>query len=181
MYKAVFLDRDGVINENPNGYIRHHKEFVFLPRVVDAFRKLYESEFKVIVITNQGGIGKGAYTKEDVDGIHNKMHALLNKDSIRIDGIYYCHHHPHDDCGCRKPRLGMLRKAMLDHEIDFKKSFFVGDKTSDIKAGKKAGCKTILVKTGYGGKDNRHNVKPDFVVSDLLDAVKTILKVTTVK
>lgn len=176
MHKAVFVDRDGVINQDLGKYITKPKEFFFLPGAVEALKKLHNSDFKVLIITNQGGIGKGIYTEKDVEDIHKKMYKLLEKEGIKIDGLYYCPHHPKEDCGCRKPRLGMVNNAIKDHKIDVKKSFFIGDKTSDIKAGKDAGCKTFLVMTGYAGHDKLCDVKPDFVVSDLLEAVNTVLK-----
>ena len=179
MHKAVFIDRDGVINKDLGKYVTHPDEFDFIPGVVEALKKLHKSEFKSIVVTNQGGIGRGAYTKQDVEDIHKKMCNLLKEESVKIDSIYYCPHYPDDTCECRKPKIGMVKQAVKEHLIDPEESFFIGDKTSDVKAGKDAGCKTFLVKTGYAGKDNRHDVEPDFVVSNLLEAVNMILKITT--
>ncbi len=175
MHKAVFIDRDGVINQDLGKYVTKPEEFVFLPNAIGALKRLYKSDYKVIVITNQGGIGKGLYTEDDVKAIHKKMHQLLEEQGVKIDGLYYCPHHPNDKCECRKPRLGMVNKAIKEHEIDTKKSFFIGDKTSDIKAGKDAGCKTFLVRTGYAGHDKAYDAEPDFIVSDLLEAVDKIL------
>lgn len=175
MHKAVFIDRDGVINQDLGKYITKPEDFLFLPNAVEALKKLYKSEYKVIIITNQGGIGKGIYTKEDMEAIHEKMHKLLKEKDVEIDGLYYCPHHPNENCECRKPRIGMVKKAIKEHDIDVKNSFFIGDKTSDIKAGKDAGCKTFLVKTGYAGHDKAYDAEPDFVVSDLLEAVNKIL------
>ena len=175
MHKAVFIDRDGVINKDLGKYVTKPEEFDFIPGAVEALKKLHDSEFKILIITNQGGVGKGIYSEEDVEAIHEKMHNLLAKEGVRIDGVYYCPHHPEEGCDCRKPRLGMVNKAVEDHEIDASRSFFIGDKTSDVKAGKDAGCKTFLVRTGYAGHDKVCDVEPDFVVSDLLGAVKTIL------
>lgn len=175
MHKAVFIDRDGVINEDLGKYVTKPEEFVFLPNAIKALKKLHKSEYKIIIITNQGGVGKGIYTEKDVEDIHSKMNNLLKKESIKIDGLYYCPHHPKDNCECRKPRLGLVKKAVEEHKIDVDKSFFIGDKTSDVKAGKDAGCKTFLVKTGYAGHDKVYDIVPDFVVSDLLEAVNKIL------
>jgi len=181
MHKAVFIDRDGVINQDLGKYVTNPKEFFFIHGAVEALKKLYNSDYKVIVITNQGGVGKGIYTEKDVSAIHKKMNKLLEIDGVRIDGIYYCTHHPEENCDCRKPRLGMVKKAVKDHDVNPKKSFFIGDKTSDVKAGKDIGCKTFLVKTGYAGHDKLYDVEPDFVVSDLLEAVNTIFRITTKK
>ena len=179
MHKAIFIDRDGVINKDLGKYVTKPDEFEFIPGSVEALKKLHDSDFKVLIITNQGGIGKGTYTEKDVKDIHQKMHNLLGENGIELDGVYFCPHHPDGDCDCRKPRLGMIMKAIKEHDIDPKRSFFIGDKTTDVKAGKDIGCKTFLVQTGYAGKDNRCDVEPDFVVSDLLEAVNMILKITT--
>lgn len=175
MHKAVFIDRDGVINQDLGRYVTKPEDFFFIGGVVEALKKLHKSEYKVIVITNQGGVGKGIYTEKNVSEIHKRMHELLEKEGVKLDGVYYCPHHPEEGCECRKPRLGMVRRAIESLKIDPKKSFFIGDKTSDVKAGKDAGCRTFLVKTGYAGHDRLYDVEPDFVVSDLLEAVNTIL------
>ncbi|MBL7100346.1 MAG: D-glycero-beta-D-manno-heptose 1,7-bisphosphate 7-phosphatase [Nanoarchaeota archaeon] len=176
MHKAVFIDRDGVVNKDLGTYVTTPDEFVLIPGTIEAFKKLYKSDFKIIIVTNQSGIGKGFYTEKDVEAVHGKMHELLAKEAVKLDGVYYCPHHPHACCICRKPEVGMLEKAIEEHDIDPKKSFLIGDKTSDIKAGNDMGCKTFLVETGYGGKDKKYDVKPDFTVSDLLEAVNTILR-----
>lgn len=176
MRKAVFIDRDGVINQDLGKYITNPKEFVFIPGVIEALKKLQKSDFKMVIITNQGGVGKGIYTEKDVAEIHKKMNVLLEKEGIRLDGIYYCPHHPSDGCDCRKPNLGLVKNAIKEHEIDPKSSFFIGDKTSDVKAGKDIGCKTFLVRTGYAGHDRLFDVQPDFIVEDLAEAVEKILE-----
>jgi len=178
MHKAVFIDRDGVINQDLGKYITKPEEFVFLPGVIDALKKLQKTEYKIIIITNQGGVGKGIYTEKDVKDIHDKMVKTLKAEGVRIDGVYYCPHHPNEDCECRKPRLGMVNAAIKDHKIDVKGSFFIGDKTSDIKAGKDAGCKTFLVHTGYAGRDKKYDTIPDFLAANLLEAIE---KLTTKK
>ena len=175
MNSAVFIDRDGVINKDLGKYVTCPEEFDFLPRAIDALKRLYKSKYKLIIITDQGGIGKGIYTEKDLEDIHKKMCTLLENEGVILDGIYYCPHHPDENCDCRKPRLGMVRRAVEEHDIDLKKSFFIGDKTSDIKAGKDAGCKTFLVKTGHAGKDGRYDVRPDFIVKDFFEAVNIIL------
>lgn len=183
---AVFLDRDGVINKEV-GHISKPEQFELLPKVGEAIKLLNENNLKVIIITNQPVVARGEATIEDVENVHKKMKKEIEKHGAHIDAIYYCPHHPDRgfpgerveykiNCDCRKPKIGLLKKAVKKFNIDLKKSFFIGDKTVDIQTGKNAGCKTILVKTGYGGKDKKFNVKPDFVCEDLLDAVNLILK-----
>lgn len=172
--KAVMLDRDGVINVDC-GYVHEIKNFEFIPEVLDALQELAKTEFKIIIITGQSGIGRGYYTEEDYQKLTKHMLKEFEKNSIRIDGIYYCPHSPGYGCSCRKPETGMVEKAKKDFNIDLKKSYFIGDKTSDIKCGKNAGCRTILVRTGKAGKDKRYDVRPDFVADDLYRAIKWIL------
>jgi len=175
MHKAVFIDRDGVINKDLGKYVTNPEEFDFIEGVVEALKKLYAKEYKLVIITNQGGIAKGAYTEPNLKDIHKKMCDLLEKEGIKLDGIYYCPHHTKDSCGCRKPELGMIKRAIEEHDIDPRQSFFIGDKTSDIKAGKDAGCRTFLVRTGYAGKDRLYDVEPDFFVEAFPAAARLIL------
>lgn len=176
MHSAVFIDRDGVINKDLGCYVSKPEDFEFIEGVIEAFKNLNQREFKLVVITNQGGIAKGEYTEQDLEAIHKKMVSLLENEGIRLTGIYYCPHHTKDKCDCRKPRTGLVERAVKEHGIDPKKSFFIGDKTTDIQAGKSMGCKTFLVKTGYGGRDKICAVEPDFVVKDLPEAAKRILE-----
>ena len=125
-------------------------------------------------------------TETDLNEIHKKLETELGLKGAKIDGIYYCPHHPEKGftgeipklkikCNCRKPKIGLLLKAKEEFNINLKQSYFIGDQTGDILTGKRAGCKTILVKTGYGGKDNSFSVKPDFIADNLLKATKIIL------
>jgi mannose-1-phosphate guanylyltransferase / phosphomannomutase len=183
--KAVFLDRDGVINKEIDqlSKIEYFKIYSF---VAKAIKKINESDYLIILITNQPMIAKGFIKEKELEMIHKKLETELGRQGAKIDAIYYCPHHPEKGfkgeikkfkikCNCRKPEIGMLIQAKKDFNIDLKKSFLIGDKTSDILAGKKAGCQTILVKTGYAGKDKRHSVKPDFIADNLFQAVKKIL------
>jgi len=174
MNRAVFLDRDGVINKEID-YAHKIEDFVLLPNVIEALKLLTETDYKIIVVSNQAGIAKGIHSKQDADKLFAYMKKILSEKGIRIDAVHYCPHHPDDGCECRKPNIGMLKKAEKEFDIDLSKSFIIGDKTSDIKAGENAGCTTILVKTGYGGKDGKNKAKPDFVADDLMEAVKIIL------
>ena len=183
MKKAVFLDRDGVINKNPkpHHYVKKWNEFEFLPNVAEAIRRL-NKEFLVIVISNQGGIAKRRMSVEDVEDIHKQMRETLQREGARIDAVYYCPHHPEGtleeyrrDCPCRKPNTGLIKKAVKDFSIDLGKSFLVGDSTSDILAGRKAGLQVILVETGLRGSDGIYDVEPDFKTPDLLSAAEKIM------
>ncbi|MBI4447457.1 D-glycero-beta-D-manno-heptose 1,7-bisphosphate 7-phosphatase [Candidatus Woesearchaeota archaeon] len=174
MEKAIFLDRDGVINENKEGYVRSVKEFVFLPNTIQALKLLSTLGYKLIVITNQGGIGRGLYTEKDLQSVNKKMINDLEKNDVKLDKIYYCPHSPEENCDCRKPNQLLFKKANKDFCIDVKKSFMIGDKTADIEWGRRCGCKTILVKTGRGGADKKFEVTPDFIVEDLFEAANLI-------
>lgn len=155
--KAIFLDRDGTINQYV-GFLRKKEEFELLPGVAEAVKKINESGYLAIVVTNQPVIARGEVTFEGLETIHNKMETLLGKEGAYLDGIYFCPHHPHSgyegevkelkiDCDCRKPKPGMLLKAAQDLNIDLSKSYIVGDSENDIGAGKAAGCKTVLLNT----------------------------------
>lgn len=178
--RAVFLDRDGVINEEV-GHLHNVADLRILPGAAEAIKTLNEKGYSVIVVANQAAVAKGIATIEDVEAIHREMKVRLAKEGASLDGIYYCPHHPNGiiaeyarACDCRKPEIGMVEKAMGDLQIEREGSFLVGDKTSDILAGARAGLKTILVKTGYAGRDGCHEATPDFVADDLLAATSYI-------
>jgi len=149
--KAVLLDRDGVINKKiKDDYVKSWKEFVFLPGVKEAIKLLNQAQFKIIVITNQAGVGKGVVEESQLQQIHQQMLNELKAYGAYIDGIYYCPHRPEDNCNCRKPKTGMLEQAGKDFKIDFKNSWMIGDEAKDIEAGKKVGCKTYQVLPNKG-------------------------------
>lgn len=172
--KVIFLDRDGVINEEEE-YVHTEDKFKFLPDVFSGVGRLQKAGFKIVVVTNQAGIGLGYFTKEDFFRVNKKMLGEFDKNNISISKIYFCPHSKDEGCICRKPQIGMLKKAQKDLNIELKKSWVIGDKEDDILMGKKAGCKTILVLTGHGKKSQK-NVSPDFVVSNLSSAADIILK-----
>jgi len=177
MNKAVFLDRDGTINEEVN-YLSDPKDLRLLPRVAEAIRMFNKAKYKVIIITNQSAIARGFLTIEKLNKIHGKLFELMKKKGAKIDGIYYCPHHPNEKCACRKPKTGLILKASKEHNINLRASYMIGDKLIDIEAGRNAGCKTILVKTGYGKEELNKinfNTKPDFIADNLYDAAKIIL------
>jgi len=184
--RAVFLDRDGVINEEVD-QLSNVKKLKIYNFSAKAIKKFNELGYLVIIITNQPMIAKGFMTEKDLDEIHKKLETELGKEGAKIDAIYYCPHHPEKGfpgevkelkikCNCRKPKIGLFLKAKKDFNIDLKKSFCIGDQTMDILAGKRAGCKTILVKTGYGGDDGKFDVKSDFIVKNLLQTHMLILR-----
>ncbi len=183
---TVFLDRDGTINYDA-GYINDTSNFVLYPFAAQAIKMLNDNGYLVIVITNQSGLGRGFFNVETMNKLHEKMNNELDKQGAVIDGLYYC---PHDvnakveefrgDCECRKPKAGMPEQAMKDFPIDKSKTYFVGDKHSDIMAGHAVGSKTIMVETGYGkgdllNKSQNWKVQPDAVAANLLEAVRLIL------
>lgn len=153
--KAIFLDRDGTINKYV-GFLRNIDDFELIDGAAEAIRKINESGYLAIVVTNQPVIARGEVSFEELEEIHNKMETLLGKEGAYLDAIYYCPHHPHKgyegerpelkiDCDCRKPKPGMLLKAAADFNIDLSRSWMVGDGENDIKAGINAGCKTVLL------------------------------------
>lgn len=166
--KAIFLDRDGVINKKAkeHDYIKNWEEFEFLPNVAETIREL-NKEFLVVIISNQRGIGRGMMTTKDINDIHIKMKEELLRKGAVIDGIYFCPHADNDNCSCRKPMPGMLLMAAEELNIDLADSFMIGDSVSDIEAGKKAGCKTILI-------SNSKNMGSDYVISSLSAVIKII-------
>ena len=183
MNRAVFLDRDGVITQEPPHYAHKVSQLKLISRSADAIRLLNENGFAVIIVSNQAGIAYGYYREEDALLYNKAVVENLAKGGACIDAIYYCPHHLEAkieryrvDCNCRKPKPGMLIKAEKELNIDLQRSFMVGDKASDIEAGRRAGCKTIIVKTGHGVEELKNNdVECDYVASDLYDAVQHIL------
>lgn len=181
--KAVFLDRDGTINEEVD-HLSHPDQFVLLPNSAQAIRLLNDGGFKVIVTTNQAGVARGIFSEEMVHLVNRKMTEELTREGAVLDGIYYCPHHSdlgeekyRKNCSCRKPLPGMLLRAAKEMNIiALEESFAIGDTEKDILAGKAAGCRTILVLTGYG-KDEAGKVSQivDYIAEDLLDAANWIL------
>lgn len=167
--KAIFLDRDGTINKYV-GFLRKIEEFELLDGVAEAIRKINAMGYLAIVTTNQPVIARGEVSLEELEEIHKKMETLLGQEGAYLDAIYYCPHHPHKgyegelpelkiDCGCRKPKPGMLIKAAEEFHIDLEASWMIGDGENDIKAGKAAGCHTVLIgKEAYGQEKTVHSL-----------------------
>jgi D-glycero-D-manno-heptose 1,7-bisphosphate phosphatase len=170
---AVFLDRDGVIILEKD-FQRDAERMEFYPDTVSSLKTI-DSRFAKIVISNQSGIARGYFTAEDVLEFNKHLSGRLNTEGIGIDAWYFCPHGPDDECLCRKPNPGMIVKAADEHSLDLNNSWIVGDKSSDIIAGQRAGIKTILVRTGYSGKEpGAEEIAPDFVADNLSGAVALI-------
>ena len=177
---AVFLDRDGVLNVPPIGkrYVTRWEEFRFLPGVFAPLRKLKASGLKLILVSNQAGVGRGLFTKSELNRITRNMLREIREHGGRMDAAYYCTHLPERRCGCRKPKPGMLRKAARRFSLNLADCIVVGDNATDIEMGRSAGCRTVLVLTGVTarGRIRRLNTDPDFVAADLKEATEWILK-----
>ena len=168
---AVFFDRDGTLMEDVD-YCGNPSEVRVFPDATEALRRLKDAEFKLLVITNQSGIGRGYFTEEAYRAVDAELRRQIGADLI--DASYHCPHLPDEGCACRKPSPQMLFDAAQEHRLDLARSFFVGDKVSDVECGRAAGVRTILVKTGYG-----HTVeesRADFVAPDLKRAADAILQ-----
>jgi D,D-heptose 1,7-bisphosphate phosphatase len=176
--KAIFLDRDGTINKYV-GFLRNIDDFELLDGAAEAIRKINNSGYLAVVVTNQPVIARGEVTFEELDEIHKKMETLLGDEGAYLDGIYFCPHHPDKgfdgelpelkiSCGCRKPKPGMLLQAAKDYNIDLSSSWMVGDGKNDIECGKNAGCKTCLI--------GREKFGQDCSAESLLDFVNQIVK-----
>jgi histidinol-phosphate phosphatase family protein len=176
---AVFLDRDGVINENRAQYVRSWEEFTFLPHVFEPLRRLAASPHLIVVVSNQSAVGRGCLSLADLQGIHERMLATISARGGRVDAGCYCPHTPSDGCACRKPRTGLLTRAASELEIDLDRSYVVGDARSDMEAAIGAGCAPVLVLTGRGLSQRSRIPAPLLgqchVADDLADAVEWIL------
>jgi histidinol-phosphate phosphatase family protein len=173
MNKAVFLDRDGTMAKDVH-HCRRPEDFELFSDTVKAVRLLNDRGFKVIIVTNQSGIARGYFTEETLAKIHQKIKGELADKGAWVDGIYYCPHHPDDNCGCRKPKPKLVLQAARDFNIDLKHSFVVGDLQIDIDLGKVVGCRTILVRgmPSTGGE----GTTTDAIAANLMEATRTILK-----
>jgi mannose-1-phosphate guanylyltransferase / phosphomannomutase len=179
---AVFLDRDGTINEEVD-VLRDVKKLRLIRNAGKAITEINRLGYLAIVITNQPVIARGWLTHEGLGEVHDALRSKLARSGARLDAIYYCPHHPNANlpeyrkvCKCRKPGIKMFQDAAKDFDIDMKKSYMVGDHTRDILSGKNAGVTTIMVATGHGGKDGANEVTADYDAKDLLAAVGIIKK-----
>lgn len=182
MRPAVFLDRDGTLLEEGN-YVSDLRQLVFFPYSIDAVRLLNEAGYAVVVITNQSGIARGIVEESFVAEAHAFIDEKLAAGGARIDGYYYCPHHPEGnieafarECDCRKPKPGQLHSAAADLDLDLQRSYVVGDRWSDVDAASAVGAKGLLVRTGYGLQAERHSRADAVVVDNLAAAVAWILR-----
>ncbi len=177
---AVFLDRDGTINEEM-GYINHPSRFLLLPRTAAAIKRLNDAGVKVVVVTNQSGAARGYFPASLVAEVHDRLRQLLAGEGAHVDGIYTCLHGPQEGCACRKPQPGLILQAAQELDIDLSRSYVVGDRYKDIQTGAQAGVKGILVLTGYGRGEYEHfgrtwEVQPAYIAKDLLEAAGWIIE-----
>jgi D-glycero-D-manno-heptose 1,7-bisphosphate phosphatase len=176
---AVFLDRDGVLNENRADYVRSWEQVVILSGVLEAMQRLAASPFVVVVVTNQSAVGRGLLAVETLAAINQGIAWEVQQVGGHIDALYACPHTPEDGCDCRKPRPGMLLHATQDLAIDLARSFLVGDAISDMEAALAAGCQPVMVRTGRGRKQAAALATSGLgdvpVVADLGEAVDWIL------
>ena len=175
--QAIFLDRDGTINVEKN-YLIDPADLVLLPGVGEALRRSQEAGYLLIVVTNQSGVARGFFTTSDVENLHKHLQRELRPYGVQIDAFYLCPHHPEygaGPCDCRKGEPGMLLQAAREHHIDLAASWMIGDKSSDIEAGSKAGCRSILVRTGYGVQEGQGLPPATLITDSLAAAVELIL------
>ena len=177
--RVVFIDRDGVINVDLWKYVETWKEFRFEKGALDALKVLTDKGFDIFIISNQAGVGDGIFSEAAMWQVHEKMVAAMAKRDIKIRGARYCIHGKKKKCDCRKPKTQLLEKAVVNLVFDKQKTYFVGDKLSDLEAGRNFGVRTILVRTGYGKETEKKlpkNLQPEHIVDTLKDAVPFILK-----
>ncbi|MFH1500723.1 MAG: HAD family hydrolase [archaeon] len=167
--KAVFLDRDGVINED-RGYVHKTEDFKILPRVFEALKKIKKAGYRLIIITNQSGIGLGYYSEQDYLKITENMVQVFKKQNIEFDDILYCPHDPDKNCDCRKPSTKLFLDSIKKFSLSPEKCWIVGDKLTDIKPAEKLGCKAVLIESRYTEKLSIQKTK------DLYESVKVILQ-----
>ena len=176
---AVFLDRDGVINVSPGegGFVTQWNDFRFLPGALQALRLFKNRRRLVFVISNQSAVGRGLLSRARLRELSRKMEAAVFKAGGRITAAYYCPHHPKDECGCRKPAPGLLRRAARKFPVDLGRSFVIGDEEKDIQMGRRAGCRTLLVLSGKqnSSSSKRMKARPDRVEKNLLHAARWIV------
>ena len=181
--RAVFLDRDGTINEEI-GYLFDPERVCLIHGAAEALVRLREAGFRLIVVSNQSGVARGLFTEDDLHKVNHRLASLLEADGAKVDAYYFCPHHPRHgemrECECRKPKTGMAVSASREFGIDLSLSYFVGDKATDIELGKNAGGKTVLVLTGFGNEEQsllqEKGIAPDMVSASLPEAADWIIE-----
>jgi histidinol-phosphate phosphatase family protein len=176
MGAAVFFDRDGTINEDV-GYLSTPDELKMINGAASAIKRLNAIGVKVIVVSNQSGVGRGYFNESAVEAVNLRLASILAEGGASVDGVYYCVHAPDEECDCRKPRAGMAERASRNHAIDLKRSYVVGDKASDMGLADNIGAKSVLVLTGEGQSAlEKLKRKPHFVAADITGAVDWIIE-----
>jgi D-glycero-D-manno-heptose 1,7-bisphosphate phosphatase len=185
--RAIFIDRDGTLNEEV-GYITDPAQFRLFDFAAEAVRKVNEAGWLAIALTNQSGVARGYFTEEFLRGIHQSMEESLRSQGARLDAIYYCAHHPEfgaapyrRDCECRKPKPGLIERAVRDFALDPAECFVIGDRYRDVEMGHSGGARSVMVMTGHGREEyaSEHRDwprQPEYVAADLLDAVQWVLR-----
>lgn len=181
MSRAVFLDRDGVLNTPPAAekrYITHWQEFRFLPGSLAALRKLHRAGCRVVVVSNQAGVGRRLFTSAALRLITRRMLQKIRSSGGKVSAVYYCTHTPQRRCACRKPRPGLLLRAARRFSIDPRRSFLIGDNATDIRMGRTAGCRTVLVLSGVTSRRQARSIRPapHHTARDLSAAVRWMLR-----
>jgi D-glycero-D-manno-heptose 1,7-bisphosphate phosphatase len=150
MSRMIILDRDGVINQDSDDYIKNADEWIPIPGSLEAIKRLKKAGYLVTVASNQSGISRGLFSEDDLKAIHDKMHRMLAARGASVDGVFYCPHGPQSNCICRKPKPGLLIQIAREYDINLSETPFVGDKIADIRAAEIVNAKPILVRTGKG-------------------------------
>lgn len=172
--RFVVLDRDGTMIEECE-YLAWPDQVELIPGAAAALRKMAAMGLGLAVITNQSAVGRGFLSEDRLKKIHDRFFQMLAAEGIYLDGLYYCPHKPEDQCWCRKPGMGLMQKAAEELGFDFRTSFVIGDKLSDVEMGRQAGAVTFLVRTGYGAQVTPdQTLSIDYVVADLAEAAETI-------
>ncbi len=181
--KAILMDRDGTLIEEVN-YLTRPQQVRLLPGAAEALREARRHGWSLVVVTNQSAVARGMLTEAELAAVHRRLEELLADADIRLDGIYYCPHLGEAavdayrrDCDCRKPKPGLLQRAARELDLDLTRSVMIGDTAKDVAAGRAAGCRSVLVLTGYGGRElsGLAGPPPDYVAADLADAVHWVL------
>ena len=172
MNKIIFLDRDGTLNKD-DGYTNKAGDYNLLPNTSNGLKKLQSQGYKLIIVTNQSGIGRGYYTEDQMHEFNNHLINELKQENINIDKVLFCPHTPQKECDCRKPKTKLI-EPYFTPDFDKANSYVIGDRSSDIELANNAGLKSVLVTTGSSEKDPESNSNPTFIAEDLLDAANKI-------
>jgi D-glycero-D-manno-heptose 1,7-bisphosphate phosphatase len=187
MDRAIFIDRDGTMNEEV-GYVNHLSRYQIFPFAAEAVRLINRAGWRAMLVTNQSGVARGYFTEELLLEVHARLEADLEQAGARLDAIYYCPHHPtageppyRQECDCRKPQPGLLRRAAQDFNLDLTRCYVVGDRYRDVEMAHRAGCRAVMVLTGYGCGEYEYqraawSQPPEHVAENLLEAVRWILE-----